>query len=70
MMVAAARAAMARVMLVVMSPSAILWGAGSLPLVRSCAGVCGTDVQELGVEAPSGEEPSYSDEASPDQVKN
>jgi hypothetical protein len=50
---AAARAMMARVILVVMAPWAGTVGAVSSPLVRSSGGVGNTDVQELSVEEPS-----------------
>jgi hypothetical protein len=60
-----ARTAMTRVILVVMAPLASTVGAVLLPLVCSCWGIGVTDVQEPGVEEPSGgepyvEEPSHS----------
>jgi hypothetical protein len=65
MVLAATRAATARVILVVMAPLAGTTGAVSSPFVRSCGGVSVADMQEPDVEESSGEElyveePSYS----------
>jgi hypothetical protein len=60
MVVAVARAVTARVLLVVMVPWAGTTRAVSSPLVRSCAGIGAVDVQEPGVEEPSGRSPAWS----------
>jgi hypothetical protein len=54
-----ARVATTRVLLVVMAQWDGTAGAVSSPLVRSCEGVGGTDVQEPGMEEPFVEEPFH-----------
>jgi hypothetical protein len=66
--VAAARAVTARVLLVVMVPWAGTTGAVSSPLVHFCAGIGAVDVQEPGVEEPSGRSPAWSSRPNSSEV--